>query len=490
MSSKRRAPRPADPPADEPTSSVGVSTTSDSVLNKVIGRLRTLKGAIVAIAGVGAVLGGLAGYWNAYQAARSSTQSSAQLLALVDKGDAGPLSIVVLPFANLTGDPQQAYVADGITAAITADLSRIRSAFVVSASTAFAYKGKSTTLQEVGRDLGVRFALQGAVQRDGEKLRISAQLADTASSAQLWSEDFDGTRADLFALQDLVTTRIGNSIGREMVIVAARDSQVRKNEPTVADLLLRTSALGLMPNSPKRNEEMRALCRLALQKEPDNVRAMIGLAGALMGEAYNRSIVDPDAIERQLTEGRDWALKAKERDPGDARAYALLSKYSSTHADFEGARHAAERAVSLAPKNPGSLDTLADIYNEAGEPERAIELLTKAIQMDPRTVDASVLYNMGRAKFMVGDDDDAIKWMRSAFDKEPEFDDALAYLAMAHARRGDRAQAQEFRLALLREAPNFRLLQFDPPRAGFPPKYRKYWETKQLAAGRLAHLPE
>ena len=490
MSSKRRAPKPADPPADEPTSSVGVSTTSDSVLNKVIGRLKTLKGAIVAIAGVGAVLGGLAGYWNAYQAARSSTQASAQLLALVGKGDAGPLSIVVLPFANLTGDPQQAYVADGITAAITADLSRILSAFVVSASTAYTFKGKSVTLQQVGKELGVRFALQGGVQRNGDKLRISAQLADTASNAQLWSEDFDGTQADLFALQDLVTTRIGNSIGREMVIVAARDSQVHKNEPTVADLLLRTSAIGLMSNSPKRNEEMRALCRLVLQKEPDNVRAMVGLAKALMDEAYNRRISDPVAIESQLVEGHGWALKAKALDPSNAGTYTLLYMYASTHADFEGAQHAAERLVSLAPKSPLALSAMADFYTEAGEPERAIELLAKAIRLNPRNVHAVILYNMGRAQFMTGDDDEAIKWFRGARDKEPEDSEALAYLAMAYARKGENVHARHFRSALLREAPNFSLHKFDAPRAGFPAKYREYWETKQLPAGRLAQLPE
>ena len=338
MSSKRRAPKPADPPADEPTSSVGVSTTSDSVLNKVIGRLKTLKGAIVAIAGVGAVLGGLAGYWNAYQAARSSTQASAQLLALVGKGDAGPLSIVVLPFANLTSDPQQAYLADGLTAAVTADLSRIRDAFIVSTATAFGYKDKAVTVEQIGKQLGVRFALQGGVQRSGDKIRINAQLADTLTQAQLWSDDFDGTQSDLFALQDMVTTRIRNSIGREMLLIAARDSETRKSEPQVIDMLLRARALNLKPNSPKRNAEVRALCRQALQMEAQNARAMMCLASSLTVEAYNRSITDPIVIESQLVEGRDLAMKAKELDPKIPEIYTVLSMYASTHGDPQAGR--------------------------------------------------------------------------------------------------------------------------------------------------------
>jgi adenylate cyclase len=244
MASKRRVDKIEPSKPDEPAHGAAAVAPGPSRLDRVLAKLKTLKGAIVAIAGVGAVLGGLAGYWNAYQAARGNTESS-KLLALVGEGDAGALSIVVLPFANLSGDPLQAYVADGITGAVTADLSRIRDAFIVSTATAFAYKHKPLTVQQIGKELGVRFALQGGVQRSGDK--INAQLADTTSNAQLWSESFDGSQGNLFALQESVTARIGNSIGREMVIVAARDSEARKSTPAVADLMLRARALNLKP---------------------------------------------------------------------------------------------------------------------------------------------------------------------------------------------------------------------------------------------------
>jgi hypothetical protein len=165
MASKRRADKTEPPKPVEPVREVAVAGLAPAPdrFDRLLARLKTLKGAIGAIAGVGAVLGGLAGYWNAYQAARSSTES-AKLLALVGKGDSGPLSIVVLPSANLTGDPQQAYLADGLTAAVTSDLSRIRDAFIVSVATAYAYKDKPLTTAGAAPALNVWSAHEFAIQ--------------------------------------------------------------------------------------------------------------------------------------------------------------------------------------------------------------------------------------------------------------------------------------------------------------------------------------
>ncbi len=491
MSSKRRAPKPADRLADEPARPVSVSVPSDSLFNRVIGRLKTLKGAIVAIAGVGAVLGGLAGYWNAYQAARSSTQSSAQLLALVGKGDAGPLSIVVLPFANLTGDPQQAYVADGITAAVTADLSRIRDAFVVSTATAFAYKDKAVTVQQIGKELGVRFALQGGVQRSGDKIRINAQLADTSTNAQLWSESFDGSQGELFALQEMVTTRLGNSIGREMVIVAARDSERHRGDARAADLMMRASALALKPIALAPYAEAETLYRQALLLEPNNARALAGLAASLSVPAANGFIADAVVRERQLVEARDLALKAKALDPSLPGIYVTLSDYADTHGDYDGARRASETALSLEPKNPWRYSNLASDYLMAGEAARAIELLAKAVQLDPRHVPDGALLNMGAAQFMIGDDDAATEWLLKTLDKNPGLTVTYALLAMAYARKGDRARSRTAAADLFRVDPKYKLSSFEMRKIeGFPPAYQAWWKAKLLPAWRLARLPE
>ena len=230
-------------PPENASPSDQVAKPAASRWAKVWGQLKRFRGPIAAIAAFGAILSGLLGYWSAYQTVEKVVVPKPA--PAVVTADAGPLSIVVLPFSNLTGDPNQAYVADGLTASLTADLSRIQDAFIVNAATAFAYKDKPVTAQQVGKELGVHFVLQGSVQRSGTKIRINAQLADATSNAQLWSETFEGDQSDLFALQDQVTTLVGNSIGREMVIVAARESETRKSSPKVSDLMLRARALEL-----------------------------------------------------------------------------------------------------------------------------------------------------------------------------------------------------------------------------------------------------
>ena len=286
-------------------------------------------------------------------------------------------------------------MADGLTSAVTADLSRIRDAFVVSATTAYAYKDKLATVQQIGNELGVRFALQGGVRRNGDKIRISAQLADTVSNSQLWSESFDGNQADLFALQDLVTARIGNSIGREMVILTARDSETRKSDSKVADLMLRARAIGLKLQSMTRYGEEQALYRQVLRLEPNNAMAMVGLAISLTTEAWNDKVPDPIAKERQLVEARDLALRARELDPNDPRIYVTLSDYALEHGDYQSGLRLVEKALSLDPKNPTRYNNMATAYLAAGEPKKAIEYLAEGIRLDPKDVDQRLFQHGG-----------------------------------------------------------------------------------------------
>lgn len=223
--------------------------------------------------------------------------------------DAGPLSIVVLPLANLTGSPEQSYVADGISASITADLSRIRDVFVVSSSTAMAYRDKALTVQQVGRELGVRFVLQGNVQRREASIRVNVQLADAGNNSQLWSETFDGDATDLFALQDEVTTRIGNSLGRELVIRAARESERQRTTPTVANLLLKARALNLQPQSFAILEQMEGHCRAALRQDPSNVESTAILAASLAQQVVNfPKEFDPSLRQTKTDESHALAI--------------------------------------------------------------------------------------------------------------------------------------------------------------------------------------
>jgi adenylate cyclase len=461
---------------------------AQSRFGKLIDRLKRFKGALVAIAGVGAVLSGLVGYWTTYQTVKVGVPSSP---IAASTADAGPLSIVVLPFSNQTGDAQKAYIADALTSSITSDLSRIRDAFVVSPTTAFMYRDKPAATQQVGKDLGVRFVLQGNVVSSGDKIRISATLSDTRSGAQLWTESFDGELGNLFALQDQVTTRIGNSIGREMVIVAARESETHKSSPKVADLLLRARAMYLKPKSPKNFGVIEALSRQALELEPNNADAMLMLATALALEVNNFGAeMDANVGEKNYVEARDLALKAKELDPDNPRIYTVLGVYAKAHDDYSAYRRAAETRLSLEPKNPSAYNNLAFSLINGGEPQKAIELLKQAIAVDPKHPNEVILQNMAEAYFMLGDNDATIEWFLKSLEINTKFPDPYVYLAMVYELKGDHSKSRAAVSDLSRVSPNFKLSVFRTVGSSSPAAYKEWYEKKYLPLGRKAGLSE
>ncbi len=456
---------------------------------KLWGQLKRFRGPIAAIAAFGAVLSGFLGYWSAYQTVEKVVVPKSAPSAVT--ADAGPLSIVVLPFTNLTGDVNEEYVADGLTASLTSDLSRIRDAFIVDAKTAFAYKDKPLTAQQVGKDLGVHFVLQGSVQRNGTKIRINAQLADANSNGQLWSETFEGDQSDLFALQDRVTTLVGNSIGREMVIAAARESESRKSSPKVADLMLRAQALDLKPASLKNLQQMEDLYRQALALEPNNSSAMDGLANSLTAEAaVFGDGMDESVREKKMVEGHDLALKAKELDPYDPRVYTPIAQYLWFRRDWEGTRRANEMRLSLEPRNPFAYNNLGFTFSVNGEPKRAIELLTQAINLDPKHPHEIVLSNMGWAYFMLGDNDAAIEWLQKSLEVNPELNYTYPFLAMAYALKGQDANARAVAADYRRLDPTGTLSTWRKDASTYPGAYTEWFENKFVPAWRKAGLPE
>ena len=400
------------------------------------------------------------------------------------------LSIVVLPFQNLTGESSQAYVADGLTASLTSDLSRIRDAFIVSAATAFTYKDKPITVQQIGKELGVRFVLHGGIQRSGTKIRFNAQLADTTSNAQLWSDSFEGDQSDLFALQDRLTTLVGNSIGREMVIVAARTSETRKTNATGADLLLRARALSLKPVSLNNWQQVEDLCREALGLDPNNTSAMVGLANCLAAQASNFGHqMDEKVKEKKFVEARDLALKAQEIDPHNPGIYLPISEYAIYRGDWEGGLRARESRLLLEPKNPLAYNSLAVTLYYAGEPKRSIELLTQAINLNPKHPGALVWAGLGRAYFMLGDNDAAIGWLLKSLEQNPAFAPTHAYLAMAYALKGDAGKARAAVAEACRLDSDFKLSDLKP-HSSQPVAYKALYESKLAPAWRKAGLPK
>ena len=457
-----------------------------SGLSRWLDRLKRLKGPIVAIAAVGAVFGGLVGYWNAYRAVHEGIVPPVATTTM--PADAGPLSIVVLPFANQTGDPQKAYIADGLTSSITADLSRIRDVFIVPVTTAVAYRDKATPVKQIGQDLGVRFVLQGSVLADGNKLRINAQLADTQSGAQKWTESFDGDLADLFALQDQVTARIGNSLGNQMVILAARENQTRKSGARVADFLLRANALGLNAQSLQNWKDMEALQRQALAADPGNASATEDLASSLLVQAWNfAGVLKDDAREKLIAEGGALALKAKTMDPDSPSVYGVLVMHAWFQGDSAAALRYAEKRVALSPRNPDAYNDLAVIYYHLGQPAKSIEMLNKALALYPKGFDA-LFGNLAIGYFMLGDNVTATAWVQKAIDTGTGQDTIHALLAIVYSEQGDERKARAAAAEVRRRFPDLKAPILSA-RECVAEAWCQFIQTKYLPAWRKAGLP-
>src|SRR6266446_2715667 len=208
------------------------------------------------------------------------------------------LSIVVLPFTNLSGDREQQYFADGITEDLTTDLSRLADMFVISRNTAFTYRNKPVDTKQIGRELGVRYVLEGSVRRSGNQLRITAQLIDAATDAHLWAERFDRDTGDLFALQTEITGRLANALGVELIAAeAARPTE----HPGALDYILRGRAARLRPNSREVYAEAISLFEQALALDPQSVEAQSLLASCLVSRVLN-GLTDSAAADIARTE--------------------------------------------------------------------------------------------------------------------------------------------------------------------------------------------
>jgi len=441
---------------------------------------------VLAIAVIGMAFAVLGGAYVQFKPAAGPSASTAS-------GDVAnginSLSIVVLPFANLTGDAKQTYIADGLTVSVTSDLSRLKGAFIVAATTAAAYKDKAVDAQQIGQNLGVRFVLQGNVQRNANTLRINAQLADAASNAQLWSETFEGDQSDLFALQDQVTTRIGNSIGSEMLVNAARASEKSKSSPKVADLLLRARATMLAQRSPTYFSDLETRFREVLQFEPDNALALASLAAGLALRAqYFRHTLAPEEREPYFAEALELALKAKQIDPEEASAYTALAMYAEAHDDYAGALRYAWKGYELMPRDQRFANLVAHALLMGGDAKQAMSILNRTLALNPKFPIDQIPFNLGWGSFMTGNYDDCISWFQRTIEANSTYIDAYGWMAMAYAMKGDMAKSRE-QLAKLEAAdPNRSFMTRRQPMPSSPQAYKDFHENVVLPAARKAGI--
>ena len=237
------------------------------------------------------------------------------------RGEPPRLSLVVLPFANIGGDPAQDYFVDGVTDSLTTDLSRIRGAFVIARSTAFTFKGKPIDVRAIGRELSVRYALEGSVERRGDRLRVNVQLLDTQSGGHIWAERFDKPLSDFFDMQDEIVTRLVNQIGVELVRVEATRSE-RNQSPDALDLVFQGMAWSFKGLTFENVARARAFFERAITLDRDNVAALAWTSFADLTVA--RNFHSDDAAAR-LASAETAAAKALSLAPDNPLAHLSLA---------------------------------------------------------------------------------------------------------------------------------------------------------------------
>jgi adenylate cyclase len=398
------------------------------------------------------------------------------------------LSIVVLPFTNLGNDPEQQYFADGITEDLTTDLSRIADMVVISRNTAFTYQGKRINTREIGRELGVRYVLEGSVRRSGNQIRINAQLIDAERDAHLWAERFNGNASDLFALQDEVTSRIAFSLNLELIRVeAARPTE----HPDALDCILRGRAAYAKPHSRESHAEAISLYERALALDPCSVVAKSHLATAL-ADRVNTGTTVSAAADIARAEGLiGQALAASPRDPLAHFAKGVVLRVRGRP---EEAIAEFETVLASNRNETRALFHLGWCKLMTGSIDEVIPLAESVIRLSPRDPYIANRYSrLGLVHLLQSHTDDAVLWLERARSANPALPSVHANLASAFALKSSNERAA----AELAEA---RHLSVDGryssvarlKAAGYfgVPKIRALFEATYFAGLRLAGMPE
>jgi TolB-like protein len=401
------------------------------------------------------------------------------------------VSIVVLPFTNLSEDRERQYFADGITEDLTTDLSRLENMVVISRNTAFTYRDKRVHTKQIGYELGVRYVLQGSVQRWCNQVRVTAQLIDAESDAHLWAERFDRDIGDLFALQNEITGRIANALNIELV--AAEAARPTDNLDAL-DYIFRGRAAGLKPNSRDIYVARIGMFEHALALDPRSVEALTLLAEALAGGVLD-GMTDSEAADIERAERLvDRALSAS---PRYAPAHAAKGVILHAQGRSEEAIPEFETVLAINRNAVGVLDVLAGCKLVTGSIEEVIPLEEQAIRLSPRDPRIGYFYlRIGHVHLLQSRPDEAILWLEIARSAVPKSPFVHVLLASAHGLKGDieRAAAELAKArgltATNRWSSIAHVKAYSGGYGGAVPKIRALFEATYLAGLRKAGMAE
>ena len=418
--------------------SVGRGKKSNAVLSKP-GTVTALRRVGMALAPVLLATGLAAAYWH-YQHAEPQPSFSHRL------------SMVVLPFKNLSNEPEQDYFAQGITDDLTGDLARIQDSFVIAPSTARAYNDAEP--KRIGQELGVHYLLDGSVRRTGPTVRVNARLIDTRTGAEIWSDRFDGDWTNSVQLQDIITGRLARRLDLELTDRESRRAEIaRPNNPDAVDLGMRGWAVLNQPYSREQLTQSRNFFEQALQIDPGLPKALVGLADALAMEVNYRWTDTPANELRRAENAIEPVLSAF---PNDAMAHFVKGEIQRAKGrNVEVAVSAYEAAIALNPSLAPAYGGLGGAQIRVGRSAEAFAPLQMAIKLSPRDPLLNTWYfYICHAHSHLGQDVPAIEWCRKSIAVKP-FWIAYVDLAASYAWTGRQSEAQAAVAELRRMRPDY-----------------------------------
>jgi TolB-like protein/class 3 adenylate cyclase len=374
-----------------------------------------------------------------YRVRDATTQSPAaagpSVLPLPDKP-----SIAVLPFANMSGDPEQEYFADGMVEEIITALSRIRWLFVIARNSSFTYKGQAVDVKQVGRELGVRYVLEGSVRKGGSRVRITAQLIDASDGTHLWADRFDGSLEDVFELQDQVAISVAGVIEPTLQAAeTARSANRPTTDLTAYDLYLR--AYAMVWSAARQIPEALRLMEQAIARDPH-----YGPALAWAAYCCFRLLVDNRSENREADrlKGIDFARRALEVAGDDPAILAHTAQVLTYFGEDIGAMLAlVDRALALNPNYARGWLISGNIRCWAGQPDIAIEHVEAALRLSPRARVGTHFLTIGLAHFIGRRFDEAVPKLLLAIQEDPSFAEPYRVLAACYAQMGRLDDARE-----------------------------------------------
>ena len=415
--------------------------------------------------------------WVADGSAAAVSRQAAEPLPLPDKP-----SIAVLPFTNMSGDPEQEYFSDGITEDIITALSKIKKLFVVARNSTFTYKGQAVDVKRVGREQGVRYVLEGSVRRGGDRLRITAQLIDAATGHHLWAERYDRESSDVFALQDEITREVASALQVELTEgEQARLWASGTKNLEAWELVIQANHL-IHRHHREDTHEARRLLEQALRLDENYATAWEMLGLTHWTDAINEGWSDSrEASLARALEANDRALTI---DPSNPDTLASLGLIKLTSGNHDEALALSEKAVALAPNHANNMAVAGVISVYCGKPQEALKLVHKAMRLSP-VYPIWYLFPLTRAYWSMGETDQALVAARSAIERDAEISISHLLHAIVLTDAGRDAEAQGAVAEVLRLEPNFSVEAW-AARRGTPTEL----SIREAEALRKAGLPD